>query len=300
MLSIFEWTINDQVADYWQKDRILCIGDAVHRHPPINGLGSNTCLSDAFNVAWKIAYVLKGIANTKLLESLSIERKSVGDAIVRRANTGMETHRTLWSVIGLTPEERQEACALLEENSYAGCQKREAWTNALEAIDAEIQALGIQMNQIYFNSPAVVAEPDDSAPDFGSLDPIMELKISTYPEYHLPHVWLAKDGQSPRESTLDVSGKGRFTLFTGVGGDCWISGAKTLTASSWGIDVAGCKIGFGGDYMDCYREWARVGGVEEDGVVLVKPDQFVAWRYPRRSDNGESQLRSVLEKVLGL
>lgn len=158
----------------------------VHCHPPINSLGSNTCLSDAFNVAWKIAYVLKGIANTKLLESLSIERKSVGDAIVRRANTGMEAHRTLWSVIGLTPEERQKACALLEEDSYAGCQKREAWTNALEAIDAEIQALGTQMNQVYLNSPAVVAEPDDSAPDFGSLDPIMELKISTYPEYHLP------------------------------------------------------------------------------------------------------------------
>ena len=299
VLSIFEWTINDQVADYWQKDRILCIGDAVHRHPPINGLGSNTCLSDAFNVAWKIAYVLKGIANSSLLESLSLERKPVGDAIVRRANTGMEAHRTLWSVIGLTAEERQKACALLEEDSHAGRQKREAWMNALGAIDAEVQALGIQMNQVYLNSPGVVVEPGDSAPDFGSLDPIKELKISTYPGYHLPHVWLARDGQSPRESTLDVSGKGRFTLFTGVGGDCWISAAKALTASSWGIDVAGIKIGFGGDYMDCYREWARVRGVDEDGAVLVRPDQFVAWRYSRRSDNAESQLRSVLEKVLG-
>lgn len=256
-------------------------------------------MSDAFNIAWKIAYVLKGIASPKLLESLSIERKPVGDAIVRRANTGMEAHRTLWSVIGLTSAERQKACILLEQDSHTGRKKREAWTNALEAIDAEVQALGIQMNQVYLNSPSVVAEPDDSAPDFGSLDPVMELKISTYPGYHLPHVWLAKDGQSSRESTLDVSGKGRFTLFTGVGGDCWISAAKVLTASSWGIDVAGYKIGFGGDYMDCYREWAQVRGVDEDGVVLVRPDQFVAWRYSRRSDNAESQLRSVLEKVLG-
>lgn len=52
--------------------------------------------------------------------------------------------------------------------------------------------------------------------------------------------------------------------------------------------------------MDCYRERVRVRGVEEDGVVLVRPDQFGAWRYPRRSDNAESQLRSVLEKALGL
>lgn len=105
VLSTFERTINDQVADYWQKDRILCIRDAVHRHPPINGLGSNTCLSDAFNVAWKLAYVLKGVARPALLETLTIERKPVGDAIVRRANTGMEAHRSLWSIIGLTLED---------------------------------------------------------------------------------------------------------------------------------------------------------------------------------------------------
>ncbi|OOQ89747.1 2,4-dichlorophenol 6-monooxygenase TfdB [Penicillium brasilianum] len=299
ILSTFEWTINDQVADCWQKDRILCIGDAVHRHPPINGLGSNTCLSDAFNIAWKVAYVLKGIAKPALLETLTTERKPVGDAIVRRANTGMEAHRTLWSIIGLTKENRAKALALLEEDSIAGRRKREDWTNALEAIDAEVQALGIQMNQVYLNSPATAVEPNDFVPDFSSVDPIKDQMISTYPGYHLPHVWLAKDGQSTRESTLDLAGQGRFVLFTGNGGDCWVSAARALTTSSWGIDIVGFKIGFGGDYIDCYREWAKVRGVEEDGVVLVRPDQFVAWRYPRRSDQAETLLRGILERVLG-
>ncbi|KAJ5043843.1 hypothetical protein NUH16_000636 [Penicillium rubens] len=299
VLSTFEWTINDQVADYWQKNRVLCIGDAVHRHPPINGLGSNTCLSDAFNLAWKLAYVLKGIAKPALLESLGRERKPVGDNIVHRANTGMEAHRTLWSVIGLTPADRAKALALLGEDSSAGRSKREDWSNALEAIDAEVQALGIQMNQIYSDSPGVIAEADDIAPSFTSLDSIKDLKISTYPGYHLPHVWLAKDGQSPRQSTLDLAGQGRFTLFTGVGGDDWISAAKSLAASSWGIDIVGYKIGFGGDYLDCYREWAHIRGVDEDGVVLVRPDHFVAWRYPHRSESSEEQLRCVLQKILG-
>ncbi|KAK5048465.1 hypothetical protein LTR16_011036, partial [Cryomyces antarcticus] len=81
ILSSFQWTINDQVARSWQKGRVLCIGDATHRHPPINGLGSNTCLSDAFNLAWKIAYVLNGWAAPKLLDTLTTERKPVGDAI---------------------------------------------------------------------------------------------------------------------------------------------------------------------------------------------------------------------------
>lgn len=299
VLSTFEWTINDQVADYWQRDRILCIGDAVHRHPPINGLGSNTCLSDAFNIAWKLAYVIRGIARPALLETLGVERKPVGDSIVRRANAGMEAHRTLWSIIGLTPEDRQRALAMLSEDSPAGRRKRRDWTNALEAIDAEVQALGIQMNQCYVGSPGIIAEAGDPPPDFNTLDPIKELKVSTYPGYHLPHVWLAKNSQSVRESTLDLAGHGRFALFTGVGGDCWISAAKALTASAWGVEVVGYKVGFGGDYMDCYREWAQVRGVNEDGAVLVRPDHFIAWRYPCRSDHAEAQLRCVLEKILG-
>lgn len=298
ILSSFEWTINDQVANHWQRDRILCIGDAVHRHPPINGLGSNTCLSDAFNIAWKLAYVLKGIAKPALLETLTTERKPVGDAIVRRANTGMEAHRTLWSIIGLTHEDRAKALASLGEDSMAGRQKREDWTNALEAIDAEVQALGIQMNQVYLNSHGTTVEPNDLAPDFSSVNPIKEQMISTYPGYHLPHVWLAKDGQSTRKSTLDLAGHGRFALFTGHGGDCWINAARALKSSSWGIDIVGYKIAFGSDYMDCYREWAKVRGVEEDGVVLVRPDHFVAWRYPRRSDQADILLRSILERVL--
>jgi 2-polyprenyl-6-methoxyphenol hydroxylase-like FAD-dependent oxidoreductase len=77
ILSSYRWSINDQVARYWQKGRVLCIGDA------INELGSNTCVSDAFSLTWKLAYVLKGFAAPLLLETLTIERKPVGDAIVR-------------------------------------------------------------------------------------------------------------------------------------------------------------------------------------------------------------------------
>jgi 2-polyprenyl-6-methoxyphenol hydroxylase-like FAD-dependent oxidoreductase len=92
ILSSFEWTINDQVAESWQKPRVLRIGDTTHRHPPINGLRSNTCLSDAFNIAWKLAYVVKGHAAPSLLDTLTVERKSVGDTVLKRANAGMEEH----------------------------------------------------------------------------------------------------------------------------------------------------------------------------------------------------------------
>lgn len=44
------------------------------------------------------------------------------------------------------------------------------------------------------------------------------------------------------------------------------------------LDVVCHTIGFGCDYMDCHREWERMRGVDDDGVVLVRPDHFVAWR----------------------
>ncbi|OAL17989.1 hypothetical protein AYO22_11145 [Fonsecaea multimorphosa] len=298
ILSSFSWSINDQVAERWQKGRVVCIGDATHRHPPINGLGSNTCISDAFNLSWKLAYVLQGWASASLLDTLTIERKPVGDGIVRRANNGMEAHRRLWSIIGLDPETRIKATELLASDSEKGQEMRNCFREALEATDDEVQALGIQQNQVYLDSPATVVEPGDRAPDFSHLNPLKQVKISTFPGYHLPHVWLAADSQSERVSTLDLAGHGRFTLFTGIGGDEWVEAARKWSKTH-GPQIKAYKIGFRCDYMDCYRDWCRVRGVGEKGAVLIRPDHFVAWRCHDLVADAEAKLTAVLRQVLG-
>ena len=298
VLSSFSWTINDQIAERWQNGRVLCIGDATHRHPPINGLGSNSCISDAFNLSWKLAYVIKGWASPTLLDTLTIERKPVGDGIVRRANEGMEAHRTLWAIIGLEPSSRKKAMDLLKSDSEEGAKMRDRFREALEATEDEVQALGIQMNQVYVDSPAVVSERGDEAPDFSSLNALREVKLSTFPGYHLPHVWLAANGQSPKISSLDLCGQGYFTLLTGVGGDAWLTAAKEASESS-GMLVRAYKIGFGCDFMDIYRDWYRLRGVGEKGAILVRPDHFVAWRCGDLVVDPISKLTSVLEQILG-
>ena len=63
--GVSKWLVNEVWADKYQEKRIICGGDAVHRHPPINGLGSNTCIQDAHNLSWKLAYVLKGTSQLK-------------------------------------------------------------------------------------------------------------------------------------------------------------------------------------------------------------------------------------------
>ena len=298
ILSSFRWTINDQVAREWSKGRVHCIGDATHRHPPINGMGSNTCLSDAFNLAWKLAMVLKNIAAPALLDTLTFERKPVGDAIVKRANAGMEAHRMLWNLMGFTPEARENTMTTLKSDTAEGAALRQRLRESLEATDDEVQALGIQQNQIYLGSPATVVEAEDTAPDFSNLYFIKDLMISTYPGYHLPHVWLAANRQAERVSILDLAGHGNFSLFTGIGGGDWCKAAEAIS-SKGGVQVAAYTIGYGCDYMDAYRDWVKVRGVEEDGVVLVRPDHFVGFRCRKMVANPQQKLESVLGTLLG-
>ena len=59
--GVSTWNINEITAASYSKGRVHCMGDAVHRHPPNHGLGSNTSIQDAHNLAWKVAYVHKGL-----------------------------------------------------------------------------------------------------------------------------------------------------------------------------------------------------------------------------------------------
>lgn len=56
------WGNNEMYATHLQSGRVFRAGDAIHRHPPSNGLGSNTSVQDSYNLAWKLAAVLRGQA----------------------------------------------------------------------------------------------------------------------------------------------------------------------------------------------------------------------------------------------
>ena len=72
------WGNNEMYATHLQRGRVFCAGDAIHRHPPSNGLGSNTSVQDSYNLAWKLAAVLNGQAAPALLDTYSAERGAGG------------------------------------------------------------------------------------------------------------------------------------------------------------------------------------------------------------------------------
>jgi 2,4-dichlorophenol 6-monooxygenase len=102
-----------------------------------------------------------------------------------------------------------------------------------------------------------------------------------------------------RKSTLDLAGKGRFTLLTGIGGEGWRSAAAAVEAA-YGVSVDVVTIGPAGcDALDIYADWYRQSEVEEDGCVLVRPDLYVAWRAKEAMPNASDVLASVFGALLG-
>jgi 2,4-dichlorophenol 6-monooxygenase len=90
--AMTKWEINHVVAQDYQVGRAFLAGDAAHRHPPANGLGSNTSIQDSYNLAWKLAAVLRGKADPTLLDTYSSERQPIG----RQVRCGDSLRFSVW------------------------------------------------------------------------------------------------------------------------------------------------------------------------------------------------------------
>ena len=101
LLSAGTWTVNNMYATRMQERRVFIAGDAAHRHPPSNGLGSNTSIQDSFNLAWKLALVIKGKASPNLLETYSAERAPIAKQIVTRANQSIAEFGPIFEALGM-------------------------------------------------------------------------------------------------------------------------------------------------------------------------------------------------------
>ncbi|UDY23459.1 FAD-dependent oxidoreductase [Nocardioides sp. Kera G14] len=293
--GLFPWRVNHVVADTYAVGRVLLAGDAVHRHPPMNGLGANTCIQDAYNLAWKLAYVLQGRAGTGLLDSYTAERRPVGEQIVDRAITSWHQGRDLLPALGLDPTapvaEREAAYGLLSEPSEEGEKRREALATVLAEKAYIFEAHGVEMNQRYASSAIV----GDGTPFTFDRDPELVAQQTSTPGARLPHCWVGSARRTV--STLDLTSPERFTLLTRVRGAAWAD-AATAVAAELGIPIEAVRIGPGADVADLYGDFARLSEIEEDGCLLVRPDQHVAWRSRGLPDDPARTLGDVLATIL--
>jgi 2,4-dichlorophenol 6-monooxygenase len=85
-----------------------------------------------------------------------------------------------------------------------------------------------------------------------------------------------------------LTGKGLFTVVTGLAGTAWQDAARSLDLPFLRIVTTGSQ-----QAQDLYFEWQRVREIEEAGALLVRPDGVIAWR----SRDGAEDVRDAAEKL---
>lgn len=297
--SIGLWTVNHSYATRYSDGRVFCAGDAVHRHPPSNGLGSNTSVQDAYNLAWKLAMVIRGQAGAGLLETYTAERAPIGKQVVDRANLSRDQFGPVFQALGIgggsDADGITRALAACRTQDSAGAKRRRELDLAMELKNYEFNAHGVELNQRYVSGAVI----DDGAPaETWTRDPELYYQATTRPGAKLPHAWLVT-AAGTTISTLDLAGNGEFTLVTGLSGTRWEAAARAC-ADQLGIPLKIVTIG-SQQARDTYGDWYRASEIAEDGCLLVRPDGYIAWRRvtaPASAADSRAALGRALAAVL--
>ena len=272
------WHMSSQVAESMGRGRIFLAGDAAHRFPPTGGLGLNTGVQDAHNLAWKLRAIDEGWAPRSLLETYGVERLAVA-----RENSEQSLKNALKMVL------LAEALGTIEEPTTARMEsaladpaRRAAITAAVAEQAEHFDMLGLQLGYIYAKGALV---PEGTPP------PIMPRNFvpTAHPGARLPHAWL--DTPQDSVSSLDLVPFDRFALLSFGAHADWGKAA----AAAGKIPLAHVRVGLD---VPAHEAWRNTCGIGPEGAVLVRPDQHIAWRSAEPLEDPAAALADVLEEVL--
>lgn len=176
VLTISSWTMTSQIASSYRSGNTFLVGDSAHRFPPSGGMGLNSGVADAHNLAWKIAAVHRGACEPSILETYEPERRPIAE---RNAQASLENAFRMIEVFEALPTGDAEKI-----------------TEAISHQATHFDMLGLQIGYRYRLSDA---DPE--------LEPLTDNVIRTYSSEaqvgkRLPHGWLIRDGRSI--SSLDL------------------------------------------------------------------------------------------------
>jgi 2-polyprenyl-6-methoxyphenol hydroxylase-like FAD-dependent oxidoreductase len=236
------WTMHALVAPQFRVDRVFLVGDAAHLMPNLGGFGMNSSLLDAVDLGWKLAARLAGWGGERLLDSYDGERRrSVAWVISQQVANASVLSGDLYR-------------PGLESPGEVGVAARTAVGHAIaNRKRAEFDSIGMQKGYRYDQSPIIV--PEQTPPP--APDPVVYVPSPT-PGGVAPHEWLA-----PNVSLYDQFGP-EYTLLRLGESDpeplarAFASSGAPLAVAT--IARASLRAAYGAD------------------LVLIRPDQHIAWR----------------------
>ena len=260
VLGTDPWTARMLLADRYRNGRVFLAGDAAHLNPPWGGHGFNTGIGDAVNIGWKLAAVLEGWGGDRLLASYEAERRPIAERTIREAVANMSV---------LAPELGNHD---LNASGSVGEQARYAAARVIQASkDREFHSLGIVLGYQYDASPIVIDDGTPPIPEGQAYSP------TARPGARLPHLWLP-DGAS----LYDRLGNGLSLL-------------RLRDDANMAPFIESAAAGHVPLTVVELRDQALEERYEAP-LLLVRPDQHVAWRGPSVD---RVTARTLIDRICG-
>ncbi|HEX9434685.1 MAG TPA: FAD-dependent monooxygenase [Burkholderiales bacterium] len=86
------YSVHQRVAESYRRGRVFLAGDAAHLNNPLGGMGMNGGIHDAFNLAEKLAAVIRGEKPVEELERYERQRRPVALEYVNRITIANKRH----------------------------------------------------------------------------------------------------------------------------------------------------------------------------------------------------------------
>jgi 2,4-dichlorophenol 6-monooxygenase len=190
---------------------------------------------------------------------------------------------------------------LIDDNDLAKSYRAHLQRN-FDSQAIEVDHLALELGFDYEDGGAWIA--DGSRRERDPLN--CKYKQTTRPGHRLPHAWLTlrSDVTNKLLSTHDLIGHNEdYLLMTDVYGSTWVEAAhKAAKSANISIKVAQitsqvCGVRMS-EYIDVQGEWEALSELDRGGPILVRPDNFIAWRSKSRSPDTDGKV--LLEAIMTL
>jgi 2-polyprenyl-6-methoxyphenol hydroxylase-like FAD-dependent oxidoreductase len=261
-ISHEDWVGRRLVADRFRDRRAFICGDAAHLWIANAGYGMNAGLADAADLSWQLAAVLNGWASPTVLDAYAAERRPITEQVSRFA-------------MGLalkTTEHRRATPAEIEMPGAVGDAVRARIGREVSELNVQQYCCGgLNFGYFYDTSP-IIAYDGEPQPGYTMYD----FASSSVPGCRAPHFWLRHgrslyDELGPEYTLLRLDPNTPSSRLTGA-------------AARRGLPLAVIDV----QNPDAQRLYAR-------NLVLVRPDQHVAWR----GDHEPTDALALIDLVRG-